>query len=333
MAASPWLVGGSVGGSIAVVGLVVYLSGGTQYVLPHLFYFAIAAAGLLLGRVAGVISGLAAGLIVGPWMPLDVANSEPQPTSGWLLRAGMFVGIGVLAGWARMRFLRLLERRLGYFASLSHQLRTPLSAVLGYAQILEDQWPDIGEGERSVMVGEIYRGGLEVAHVLDNLLVANRLEFGPFQLNCDLVRLDAVVRSVVDIASPRSNHQIEMVGEAEAWVDPVRFRQICVNLLDNALAYGGDLVVAEVGVASDRGYLCIRDNGPGLPEGKRPGRVGGSVEDDPSGTSPQALGLGLAVCDELARRLGGSLTYDRCEGWSSFVVDLPLASRSVGSAV
>ncbi len=95
-------------------GLIVYLTGGTAYPYAHILYIPIILAGFFYSIPGGLIAGFLAGLIVGPWMPLDVASAELQLLHDWLLRGGFFTTVGGLAGISSYIFrsyLREVEHR------------------------------------------------------------------------------------------------------------------------------------------------------------------------------------------------------------------------------
>jgi signal transduction histidine kinase len=88
---------------------LVYLTGGTMQAYVHVLYVPVVLAAGVFGIAGGVVAGLAAGVTVGPWMPLDVAAGVMQPTGGWLLRLGFFTSVGVLAGASRASLGRSLR--------------------------------------------------------------------------------------------------------------------------------------------------------------------------------------------------------------------------------
>ncbi|MFA9430717.1 EAL domain-containing protein [Egicoccus sp. AB-alg2] len=90
---------------LAVAWAVTYLTGGTRMVGPHAFYLAIFLAAVVFGARGGALTGLVAGILCGPFMPMDVAAGEPQLLQNWLLRVIIFVAIGAAAG-AMVRAMR-----------------------------------------------------------------------------------------------------------------------------------------------------------------------------------------------------------------------------------
>ena len=90
--------------------LVTYATGGTRYAYLHLMYIPIGVAALRFGALGGVLSGAAAGLLIGPLMPLDTSTATQQPVSGWLFRSALFMLNGGVLGFAAQVLRRRLER-------------------------------------------------------------------------------------------------------------------------------------------------------------------------------------------------------------------------------
>lgn len=115
------------------VAFITYLGGGTRLSLLHLAYMPIAAAALLFGVPGGVAAGVLAGLLLGPWMPLDVANGDAQPLGGWLFRLALFTLNGVVFGGMatllKMRLARVERLRGGISQLYARNLRLFASLV------------------------------------------------------------------------------------------------------------------------------------------------------------------------------------------------------------
>ncbi len=124
---------------LGAVAVITYLGGGTRLSLLHLAYMPIGCAALLFGVPGGLGAGVVAGVLLGPWMPLEVASGEAQPLSGWLFRLGFFALNGTIFGGtatllksrlARVERLRegvsqLYARNLRLFATLVSERDEP----------------------------------------------------------------------------------------------------------------------------------------------------------------------------------------------------------------
>jgi two-component system, OmpR family, sensor kinase len=230
--------------------------------------------------------------------------------------------------------VRELARRDGatreFLMRITHDLRTPLTAIRGHATALADGIVPPREVERSLnaILGE--SGRLEG-------LVADLLDLA--RLNADRFRVDL---SATDVAAALREAVSALAGEAARrgitidldTEDPLpvivtddrRLRQIVGNLLDNAMRWAADQ--GSVGVAARRRddggvVVTVRDDGPGVaPERREEIFVPFASSDTPSGQ--RGAGLGLAISRELARALGGDLrAEDAPGGGGMFVLSLP----------
>ena len=214
-------------------------------------------------------------------------------------------------------------------ASVSHELRTPLTVVHGLSQELDTNWMSFSVPEQKEFIGMIAQQSAEVAHIVEDLLVAARADIGRLPINPTKVDLRDEVEAARD-SVPNLDIGLEFVGGAApvAFADPSRVRQIVRNLLVNAVRYGGPVVEAKYGVEGESVWLDVRDNGSGVP----PAEVAKIFEPyerahDAAG-QPMSVGLGLTVSRTLAEMMGGRLEY-RYEGsWSVFRLELP-ASGSI----
>jgi signal transduction histidine kinase len=317
---------------IAVGAVLVYATGGTKFVTPHVLYVPVLIGGILFGWRGGVVTGVVAGLSVGPLMPLDVAAALPQTSFGWLIRTGFFVLIGTLAGVSADQFRRMLNGRRDFLASVSHELRTPLTAVFGFAQVLHEHGDEITKEERIGLIADVYRQSAELVRMIDDLLVAARLESGGLNIQSDLVNLEAEAQTVVEEMRERSSGasiRLAKTDEALAVADGLRVRQIIRNLLSNAIRHGGGNVEVELSSSDQHQILMVRDDGPGVPEESIGSIFQPFYTVTRATTTPASLGLGLAVSRELASLMGGQLTYRRVDGHTVFGLELPAIARPV----
>lgn len=212
-------------------------------------------------------------------------------------------------------------------ASISHEVRTPLTAVLGFAEVLRDQGVDLTAEERAGMVESIAVEAGDMAEIIEDLLVAARADIGNLRVDRVEFELRSLVARVVESCRP-CPQSANLTGD-ETWAigDPGRVRQVVRNLLTNAVRYGGDRVGVEVTVSEASAFVRVRDNGPGVAEDD-PESVFDAYHRAPSySEQPAAVGLGLTVSRSLARLMGGDLVYRREDGQTVFELSLPAAPR------
>ena len=161
--------------------------------------------------------------------------------------------------------------------------------------------------------------------LVEDLLVAANLEQGRVTIEPQIIDLGAVAEAAV--ADCRRTYPDNAIGDVTglmtgANADPVRVRQIVRNLITNAIRYGGSEIAIEVGL-DDMPYLSVVDNGDGVPLEQREAIFVPYFQATGSDRVLGSLGLGLAISRELARRMGGDLTYAYRNGESIFRLELP----------
>lgn len=218
------------------------------------------------------------------------------------------------------------EAKDRFIASVSHELRTPLTAVLGFAEILKSPH-DLTPEEQTALMKAITEESTDLAHLIDDLLVAARGEIGQLSITREPIMLRQQAESVA-LASD-IGRRLEVIpaanGEEIALGDPLRVRQIIRNLVENARRHGGDTIEVELLSDDASVTLEVRDDGPRIPDDVAE-RVFAAYEhfDETVGTT-ESLGLGLTVSAQLAALMGGQVRYERRGQWTVFSLTLEAA--------
>ncbi len=221
-----------------------------------------------------------------------------------------------------------------FIASVSHELRTPLTGIVGLAEALKNDREIFSGDELDEFIALITEQGAELGNIIEDLLVAARADIGTLSVKPVTADIVAELRSILALHDSKSSGRLHATvrgDQAEAILDPLRFRQIVRNLLTNALRYGGDHIWAEVEVRGRRVITTIVDDGPGVPSGSERAIFEAYGRGSNSVTTPSSVGLGLAVSRQLAELMQGSLEYHRVDGLSRFELALPLASVRLDS--
>ena len=199
-----------------------------------------------------------------------------------------------------------------FISSVSHELRTPLTAIGGWAETLGYDEAIRGDSRRGVEI--IARETGRLSKMVEELLEFTRIQDGRFRLNMERVDIAAEVEDAIFTYSrlfQKNDIALRYEGAAEDLPmiegDPERLRQVLLNLLDNAVKYGsgGGDVEVTLGAEEDRVRITVRDHGPGIPDAELP-RVKEKFYKG-SGKA-RGSGIGLAVCEEIVTRHGGTLT-------------------------
>ena len=218
------------------------------------------------------------------------------------------------------------EDKNRFVASVSHELRTPLTSVVGLAHALAEADQSYTAAEEHEFLDLIVRESEEVASIVEDLLVVARSESGELSLVAESVCLSNELSAVATLVGVKA--RTTDLDPVVVTGDPVRIRQIIRNLLTNADRYGGNEVTAAVRSADGWAILSVGDNGAGVPDDKLDvifsafGRAHGRTE------RTDSVGLGLTVSRQLARMMGGDVTYHRKPNWTSFEFRIPTATAS-----
>ena len=216
-----------------------------------------------------------------------------------------------------------------FISSVSHELRTPLTAITGWAEEMSFDEAIQGDSRRGLEI--IYKEATRLTKMVGELLEFTRIQDGRFTLNMETVDIAAEVEDVlfafrsllereeVDLRYTCDEETIPMIE-----ADPERLKQVFLNILDNAVKHGrGEAIEVQVLSKGDAVLILTRDHGPGIPAEELP-----HVKErfyKGAASKERGSGIGLAVCDEIVTRHGGSLTIENKEGGGVLVtVRLPI---------
>jgi signal transduction histidine kinase/ActR/RegA family two-component response regulator len=219
-----------------------------------------------------------------------------------------------------------------FLANMSHEIRTPLNGVLGIAEVLTRT--ELSDQQRQ-LVGVIQQSGNLLNGLLTDLLDLARVEAGVVELRPEPVRLGEMIVSVRDLfagAALEKGLALRAVVETSAQglvdCDPQRLRQVLGNLLSNAIKFTetGEVTLSATR-RGDRVSFEVRDTGSGFDEDQKATIFHRFRQADNSATRKHGgAGLGLAICHDYVRLMGGDLSCDSTPGAGSvfrFTLDLP----------
>src|SRR5215813_9019908 len=225
-----------------------------------------------------------------------------------------------------------------FLAMISHELRAPLTAILGWAQMLRSGALDRPSAERALMT--IERNAKSQAHLVGDLLDASRIATGKLNIERKPVELMSIVDAAVDAVRPSveaKNLRMQIV--LEPWVgrfngDAERLKQVVWNLLSNAIKFTpqGGLIEVRLERPENKALLIVSDTGQGIDPEFLPAIFDRFSQVDSSMKRRQGgLGLGLAIVKHIVELHGGAIyAYSRGEGQGSdFMITLPLATQDV----
>ena len=196
-----------------------------------------------------------------------------------------------------------------FLATMSHELRTPLNAIIGYSELLLEETSD---AEVASDLGRILSAGQHLLGLIDDVLDISRIEAGRLELWIEEQRLEKVFSEVIALTRPvvldsGARFDIDIPPDlGSARTDHRRVRQVCTNLLTNAIRHAGGTSVALVVVAGEHQISVeVIDDGIGIPPDQLSRLFQPFVRLAP--TRASGAGLGLAIAQRLAQQLGGGL--------------------------
>lgn len=218
--------------------------------------------------------------------------------------------------------------RNSLLAAISHDLRTPLAALVGLAESMTmTQPPPTGQQDEIALA--MREEARRMGSLVDNLLDMARLQAGKVQLNRQWLPLEEVVGSALKaLRSTLERHRVAVRLEEDLpllEIDAVMIERLLCNLLENAAKYtpAGSLIEIGSTTADTTVDLWLEDNGPGLPPGKEE-EIFKKFERGVKESPTPGVGLGLAICRAIAEAHGGNIrAANRPGGGARFVLTLP----------
>jgi two-component system, NtrC family, sensor kinase len=227
------------------------------------------------------------------------------------------------------------QHKSQFLANMSHELRTPLNAIIGYSEILREEIEEVGQHQFIPDLKKIEHSGRHLLGLINEVLDLSKIEAGKLDLNPEPVHLtplvDELMGSAKQLANKNNNRVVceaqENLGPLIA--DPMRLKQILLNLLSNACKFtdNGEVALRVRKVADGREWieLVVADTGIGITAEQQAKLFQDFTQAD-SLTARRygGTGLGLALSRKLARMMGGDVTVTSEPGKGSiFTVRLP----------
>jgi signal transduction histidine kinase len=227
------------------------------------------------------------------------------------------------------------EHKSQFVASMSHELRTPLNAIIGLTEMMVTNAARFGTEKAQEPLQRVNRAGTHLLGLINQVLDLSKIEAGKLELNPQIVQLAPLIEEVMgtarQLAEQNKNRLVVEtptdIGTISA--DPMRLRQILLNLLSNACKFtkGGDVTLRARRVANGRDWveLSVADTGIGMtPEQQAKLFEEFSQADATTAQRFGGTGLGLAITRKLARMMGGDVMVASGPGTGSvFTVRLP----------
>jgi CheY-like chemotaxis protein/anti-sigma regulatory factor (Ser/Thr protein kinase) len=226
------------------------------------------------------------------------------------------------------------EEKTRFIRHVSHEFRTPLSSIIGFAALLERDGERMDPEMRAEYLSIVLRNARHLLHVVNDLLNISKVEAGTLEVTLAPLRAADVARSVIAALQPQAGDRgvhlrVEDAGAPSALADSGRLRQVLFNLMENAIKYsprGAEIVVRSCEKDGEVRVEVV-DRGPGIDPGDQDRLFKEFSRINPPGMRVVGAGLGLALSRMLTDAMGGRIGVDSAPGeGSTFWVALPIAT-------
>ena len=219
-----------------------------------------------------------------------------------------------------------------FLSSMSHELRTPLNAILGFSQLLELDEKDEGKKEH---IKEIIVGGNHLLELIKEMLELTKIESGNIELSIGNHSLHKILNDSLSMIKPLADkHAIQIKNKVSSLpdinisVDEMRFKQVVLNILSNAIKYNSEKGKVTIDCSSnDKNMLSlsITDTGVGFTAEQLSHLFEPFERFDAANSNIEGTGLGLVIAKDLIEKIGGKITVESELGKGSrFIIHIPL---------
>jgi signal transduction histidine kinase len=219
-----------------------------------------------------------------------------------------------------------------FLATMSHELRTPLNAILGYSELIDEELAALGDDTTRHDVGRIAAASRHLADIIGDILDYTKVEAGLLAMQPQPVDVAHLLRDLAELLRPGAAARgldlvIDAASGTTVFADPVRLRQVLLNLVGNALKFterGRVTVRARIGTGGDRIAIVVHDTGVGIPREAHARLFEPFAQVSRGAKAAAGTGLGLTISRRLVDAMGGYLRFrSRAGVGSSFRLVLP----------
>ncbi len=225
-----------------------------------------------------------------------------------------------------------------FLAKMSHELRTPMNAILGFTQILQMEMETPLTPQQRENLERIFSAGEHLLALINEVLDLSRIESGNLDLTVQSEDIVPIIENVITMSRPLGvekgieiNHQKPPEGQCRVIVDPLRFKQVVLNIVSNAIKYNrprGHVSVSYEIKNNKNVRLNVLDTGSGIPPEMKDRLFKPFERFDQNAKAIEGTGIGLAISKQLIELMGGGLGFESPrEGGSCFFIEMTLAEN------
>ena len=217
----------------------------------------------------------------------------------------------------RDKVMEAEKARSYFFSAVSHDIRTPLNAIIGFSELLQDDAVPPDEAKRNLKL--IASSGKMLLQLVNDVLDLSKMDLDKLEFKLEPSDVGALMREPVPMFQPmmdKRNQTFDLnIAEMPIlMVDPHRFRQVLFNFVSNAVKYAGPCTISIVcRYENGRFKLTVADNGQGVPPEKAKRLMQPFVQADIKNRT-EGCGLGLSICKRLIELANGTISIDTAPG-------------------
>jgi PAS domain S-box-containing protein len=225
-----------------------------------------------------------------------------------------------------------------FLARMSHELRTPMNAILGFTQLLAMDSKNFTDLQNENL-GRVSSAGHHLLELINEVLDLSRVESGKMKLSIETIDAALIMDEVISFIRPFATESAISLECSKAIsescfvkIDPLRFKQVVLNLISNAIKYNkpnGSVFVSYEKQEKGMIRLGIRDTGCGIPEDKRDKLFTPFERFDLNADSIDGTGIGLTISKQLIELMNGTIGFESDAGKGSFFyIDIPTSDKA-----
>lgn len=222
------------------------------------------------------------------------------------------------------------KMRANLLRSISHDLRTPLTGIIGSSTACLDNYASLSDQERLELITHIRDDSNWLLNMVENLLSVTRIREGSMKIATSLESVEEVVsEAIIRLRKRFPNARIKVQVPQEFLMipmDAMLIEQVIMNLLENALIHSGSLLPVELTVtcAGQNAAFCVRDHGVGIPPDRLSTIFDGSCYNpESSSDGHRGMGIGLSICKTIITAHSGTITARNHKEGCEFLFTLP----------
>jgi signal transduction histidine kinase len=228
------------------------------------------------------------------------------------------------------------KRKIELLAKINHEVRTPIGSILMYFDLLDDG--SLNSGDRIKKFSKSVKTSLQtLLNTINNFVDYAKIETGKLEAENDLFNLNEEIESAVELLKPialSKNDKLEIINNNHSQIlvysDPVKYRQILINIIANALRFTADGIVKvtyeNLNLSKDQYEIrtSIEDTGPGIPADKLESIFNPFISLREGEKTNYGSGLGLTICNEFVHMLKGEINIESTIGiGTKFTINIP----------